>query len=83
MLGKAGRRRFQGKLHDNVDGALAFFNARCDAAASPCTGKIVERPQTVWWVQVRNARGQVGWTDAPDKWDGKDALGGGADSPRR
>jgi hypothetical protein len=37
-------------------------------------GKIVERSQTVWWVEVRNAAGNVGWTQEPDKFDGKDAL---------
>ena len=27
----------------------------------------------VWWVKVRNQRGQVGWTSQPDLFDGKDA----------
>jgi hypothetical protein len=29
----------------------------------------------IWWVQVRNARGQVGWTRHPESFDGKDRLG--------
>jgi len=29
----------------------------------------------VWWVKVRNARGQVGWTHHPEAFDGKDRLG--------
>jgi len=29
----------------------------------------------IWWVQVRNGRGQVGWTRHPDLFDGKDRLG--------
>lgn len=27
-----------------------------------------------WWVQVRNAKGQIGWTRHPEAFDGKDAL---------
>jgi len=66
---------FQGRLYEEVDGAMAFFNALCDKDPSRCTGTIVERPQSVWWVQIRNTRGQVGWTDQPGKFDGKDAFG--------
>jgi len=25
--------------------------------------RVADPPQTTWWVQIRNARGQVGWTD--------------------
>jgi hypothetical protein len=32
-------------------------------------------PTAIWWVQVRNARGQVGWTRHPEAFDGKDRLG--------
>jgi hypothetical protein len=32
-------------------------------------------PTAIWWVQVRNARGQVGWTHHPEAFDGKDRLG--------
>jgi hypothetical protein len=66
---------FQGKVYESVDGARAFFDSRCDIDPSRCTGKIVERSKSVWWVQIRNARGQIGWTDEPDKFDGKDGLG--------
>jgi hypothetical protein len=31
-------------------------------------------PTAVWWIQVRNARGQVGWTRQADAFDGKDRL---------
>ena len=67
---------FHGRLYKDVDGAMAFFNAVCDSDPSRCTGKIVERPRSVWWVQIRNAQGHVGWSDEPVKFDGKDALGG-------
>ena len=32
-------------------------------------------PTAIWWVQVRNQRGQVGWTHHPDAFDAKDRLG--------
>jgi hypothetical protein len=29
-------------------------------------------PTAIWWVQVRDRRGRVGWTSHPDLFDGKD-----------
>jgi len=66
---------FKGNLYEELDGALAFFNGICDTDPTRCVGAIVEQPQRVWWVQIRNAKGQTGWTNEPDKFDGKDALG--------
>lgn len=66
---------FNGRLYRDVDTAT-FFNGVCEIEPSRCTGKIIERQQTRWWVQIRNAAGNVGWTSEPDKFDGKDALGG-------
>lgn len=64
---------FQGRFYSGVN-AAEFLNARCEADPDQCAGQIVERPQSVWWVQIRNDKGQFGWTDAPDRFDGKDAL---------
>jgi hypothetical protein len=66
---------FKGRLYKELDGATAFFNAACDVDPDRCAGQIVDRPQMVWWVQIRNAQGQTGWTNEPEKFDGKDALG--------
>jgi hypothetical protein len=33
------------------------------------------KPTAIWWVKVRNRRGQVGWTPHPEAFDGKDRLG--------
>ena len=65
---------FNGRLYRDVDTAT-FFNGVCDVDPSRCPGKIIERSQTVWWVQVRNAEGRSGWTHQPEKFNGKDALG--------
>ena len=66
---------FKGKLYEGLDGSTAFFNAICDTEPSRCVGTIVERPQRTWWVSIRNMRGQVGWTNEPEQFSGKDALG--------
>jgi hypothetical protein len=66
---------FKGRLYEDLDGAMAFFNGACTNDPSRCVGRIVEPPRRVWWVQIKNARGQTGWTNAPEKFDGKDALG--------
>ena len=39
-------------------------------------GVLTERPESVWWVQLRNSRGQIGWTSQTGVFGNKDALGG-------
>jgi hypothetical protein len=39
-----------------------------------CDGEVLEYPRRTWWVQIRNAAGQIGWTDRTDAFDGMDAL---------
>ncbi len=34
--------------------------------------QIISRPEYVWWVKVRNAKGQVGWTDQTDRFTNMD-----------
>ena len=68
---------FQGRLYQSLDASMELFNAVCNfesgrrrsVASNPayCSGTIIEHPQSVWWVQIRNSRGQVGWTNEPDK----------------
>lgn len=36
---------------------------------------LVRRPQYIWWVKVRNSRGQIGWTEQTRNLDGMDACG--------
>jgi hypothetical protein len=63
---------FQGRLYKGVDGSTAFFNAMC---TDDCVGKILERPQSVWWAQIRNGNGEIGWTDQPRKFGNRDRFG--------
>jgi len=65
-----------GHVYDDVDGSTAFFNDKC-GDGNHCAGRIVEETQAVWWVQLRNSKGQIGWTNQPDKFDGKDAIADG------
>jgi hypothetical protein len=37
--------------------------------------RVADPPQTTWWVQIRNARGQVDWTDESEHFSGADACG--------
>jgi len=65
---------FNGRLYQGVD-TSTFFNGGCAGGPRPCTGRIVEPWRFEWWVQIRNAAGRVGWTNEPDKFENKDALG--------
>jgi len=37
--------------------------------------RVLVTPRAVWWVQIRNRRGEVGWSDQPDLFDGRDRCG--------
>jgi hypothetical protein len=37
--------------------------------------RVLSRPRTVWWVQIRNWRGETGWSDQPERFSGSDACG--------
>ena len=39
-----------------------------------CEGEVFSYPKMVWWVQIRNARGQIGWTNRPQDFDCKNAI---------
>jgi hypothetical protein len=65
---------FKGRLYDRLDGT-EFFNALCEDRPASCNGSILERPQRVWWVQLRSLRGVTGWTREAEKFKNKDDLG--------
>ena len=35
----------------------------------------IKAPKSVWWVKVRNSRGQTGWSREPDNFGNKDQCG--------
>ena len=65
---------YRGEVITDVDVAN-FDDEYCRRFPDRCNGKIVERWGSVWWIQIKNAAGQVGWTNEAAAFDGKDALG--------
>jgi LysM repeat protein len=37
--------------------------------------KQISDPELVWWVKIKNRKGQIGWTKLPENFDNKDACG--------
>jgi hypothetical protein len=68
---------FSGRFYKDVDvSALTWADGQCGwGDKSKCSGREVEKSQTEWWVQVRRASGQTGWTLETKKFDNKDAFG--------
>ena len=65
---------FKGRLYDAVD-ASDLFNSACTDNRKSCAGHIIDNPASVWWIQLKNKAGLIGWTKEADKFDNKDALG--------
>jgi hypothetical protein len=65
---------FNGRVYTDVD-VTDFVTGACDSERARCTGRLIERSKTQWWVRVRNQSGNEGWTREPQKFDGKDDLG--------
>jgi hypothetical protein len=36
---------------------------------------IIDKPESIWWVNIQNSNGQTGWSDEPDNFDYQDACG--------
>jgi len=66
---------FHGRVYRGVDGAASFFDVRCADEPGRCSGHVVEPPLTEWWVQLRKGDGRMGWTNEPERFDGKNRLG--------
>jgi hypothetical protein len=64
---------FKGHLYDEVYGS-ELINGLCGNKII-CNGTIIEKPQTVWWIRVRNMNRLTGWTKEPEKFDNKDRFG--------
>jgi hypothetical protein len=42
---------------------------------SHCAIQLHERPKTIWWVRIRNKKGQEGWSREVENFGNKDACG--------
>lgn len=37
--------------------------------------RVLSQPEAVWWVKIKNRRGQIGWTRLAENFDNKDSCG--------
>jgi hypothetical protein len=37
--------------------------------------KVLNQPVSIWWVKIRNSKGQIGWTKLNENFDNMDACG--------
>jgi hypothetical protein len=65
---------FEGKVIESLD-ASDFLNGLCGTVPNGCPALVLQQPTRVWWIQVKTPSGQVGWTDRPQDFANKDALG--------
>jgi hypothetical protein len=47
----------------------------CAKPSGACWGRAEEPPRSTWWIEVRTAGGQTGWTNAGAHFEGGDACG--------
>ena len=71
-------------LHYEGEGFYKFwFRGRIYEAEMPASPsdnsnqylQMSSEPETVWWVKVKNRRGQIGWSKQDDHFDDMDACG--------
>lgn len=36
--------------------------------------EVISQPTAVWWVKVKNQKGQIGWSNQPEHFDGKEVC---------
>jgi hypothetical protein len=53
----------------------AAYCSSGNQSADECALSVVEQPETVWWVKVRDTRGREGWTREVDHFGNIDACG--------
>lgn len=46
-----------------------------DAVEANTDLKIISQPDSVWWVKIKNRKGQTGWTNLSDSFDNQDSCG--------
>jgi hypothetical protein len=37
--------------------------------------KVLSQPESIWWVKIKNRKGQTGWTRLPENFENKDGCG--------
>lgn len=49
-----------------------FFSENADVDGI----KVISQPKSVWWVKIKNRKGQIGWTISDGNFDNQDQCGG-------
>lgn len=52
-----------------------WFQGKIDGRGMTENFEIIQYPETVWWVKIRNTKGQIGWSNQTDNFGNMDALG--------
>lgn len=65
---------FKGRVYRDVKDS-DLFSPACERSPEACNATLLAKPLHGWWVQVRNAKGLVGWTNEPQKFGRQNALG--------
>ena len=63
-----------GETDEQYIGSPAYC-ASSNQKSDACALSILEQPETVWWVHVRDAQGREGWTREVDHFGNIDACG--------
>lgn len=42
--------------------------------------RLIQENQSIWWVELKNNNGQIGWSNQPENFDNKDLFGGTTDN---
>jgi hypothetical protein len=73
---------FKGQTIGGVDivpfmncGTLKMSGGRNVSRSPDCVADVFRWPESVWWVQIKNQRGQLGWTNRAVDFGNRDALG--------
>ncbi len=66
---------FRGKTYDEELPAPPDLVSKTPAPREDADFRVVSEPDAVWWVQVKNGRGQIGWTKQTDHFGNMDACG--------
>ena len=66
---------FRGKLYDEEMPTSPYLITKVPIEQREEYLHVVNEPDWTWWVQVKNSRGQIGWTKQHDHFGNVDACG--------
>jgi len=61
--------------YEGEGGWKIWFQGKIDIKGMIENFEILQYPETVWWVKIKNTKGQVGWSNQTENFGNMDALG--------